>query len=78
MKNRWVAAILNFFTLGLGTVYVGKRMGFGLLMFVAAGLMAYVEFSLKAQAPALYMYQFVGFLIAAVATAWDGYKEARG
>lgn len=76
MKNPWIAAVLNFFTLGLGTLYVGKRMGYGLLLLVGGALMIYVELSLKQAAPELYWYSFSGFFALALATAWDGYNEA--
>lgn len=76
-KHAWLAGLLNFFTLGLGYIYNGKRVLFGVLVLIGAGLAAYVEFSLKAAAPALYPYSFASFLILAVATAIDGYKEAK-
>ena len=77
MKKPWIAAILNFFTLGLGTMYVGKRTLFGTLMLVGAVLAAFVEFSLKVSDPNLYRYSFISFLVLALATAWDGYREAQ-
>jgi hypothetical protein len=34
-KNPWIAAALNFFFYGLGYVYLGKRVIFGVVLFVA-------------------------------------------
>lgn len=77
MKNPWIAAALNFFTLGIGTLYNGKRMLYGALMTVGAVLAAYVEFSLKDAASELYWYSFASFFVLAVAMAWDAYQEAQ-
>jgi len=77
MQNPWIAAVLNFFTLGVGTLYNGKRMVYGTLMTIGAILAAYVEFSLNDAAPELYPYAFASFFVLAVAMAWDGYREAQ-
>ena len=43
MKKPWLAALLNFFFWGLGTMYVGRRVGVGVLMFAASIWATYVE-----------------------------------
>jgi hypothetical protein len=77
MKNPWIAAILNFFTMGLGYIYNGKRVWLGVLWTVAAVLLTKVEFAVKVDAPSLYNMMFTAVLIANLAFAIDGYNEAK-
>jgi len=76
-KNAYLAAILNFFTLGLGTVYNGRRIATGIFLTMGAVLATYVELQLKEAAPGLYNYQFAGFFLLAVGAAIDGWREAK-
>ena len=76
-KNEYIAAILNFFLLGLGTVYNGKRVIFGILMTVAAVIATYVEFQIQALDTTLYWLQFASFFLLVTACAIDGYNEAK-
>jgi hypothetical protein len=70
-KNPWVAAILNLLIFGLGYVYVGKRIGFGIgLIFVDVILGS--MFLFFETHPAVWIYIFIlGLLF-----AYDGYKTA--
>ena len=76
-KNPWIAAVLNFLFLGLGTLYVGKRKLTGGGLTLAAIGLTYVELNLQAVAPALYPIFFGSVMVAAVIQAIDGYNEAK-
>lgn len=82
MKNRWVAAILNFITIGLGTVYVGKRPLVGLLMTLGAGVfLRYEELRIAPlQTGTLtirWIFAITGLTLLGIGTAIDGYREAQ-
>ena len=47
MKNPIVAAVLNFFFMGPGTLYVGKRKALGAVLTLGALALTYVEFGVK-------------------------------
>ncbi len=81
MKNAWVAAILNFVTLGLGTVYVGERVLVGLLLTVGGAFLRYEELRI---APAWtgtlsihWVFAFIGMGVVGVALGLDGYRDAK-
>jgi len=76
-KNPWVAALLNFFFMGPGTLYVGKRRLFGAALTLTAIALTYVELSVKEQAPALYPVMFAAVFLANTFFALDGYREAK-
>jgi len=46
-KNPWIAAVLNFFFMGLGTLYIGRRKLTGLGLTLGAIALTYVELQLK-------------------------------
>ena len=77
MKNPWIAAVLNFFFIGLGTLYVGKRKLFGLVLTLGALSLTYVEFQVKTYNMSLYNVMFATVLIMNVFFAMDGYQEAK-
>lgn len=77
MKNPWIAAILNFFLMGAGTLYNGKRRAVGIALTVGAVLLTYVEFNLQSAAPALYPIMFGAVFIINALMAYDGYTEAK-
>lgn len=77
-KNKWIAAILNFFLLGLGTIYNGKRIIYGIGMTIAAILATYVEINLQTTAPNLFPISFISFFIIGTMCAVDGFIEAKG
>ena len=76
-KNPWIAAVLNFFFMGPGTLYLGKRRAFGAALTATAVALTYVELSLKEQAPALYPVMFAAVFVANTFFALDGYREAK-
>ena len=76
-KNPWIAAVLNFFFMGLGTLYIGNRKLTGLGLTLAAFALTYVEMQLKVAAPALYPIMFGAVFVANTVLAIDGYNEAK-
>ncbi len=80
MKNPWVAAILNFITIGLGTAFLGKRVWVGIALTVGGAFLRYEELRI---APAVtgtlsfhWVMAFIGMGLVGIATAVDGYREA--
>ena len=77
-KKAWLAGLLNFLLLGLGTLYNGKRKFQGIMMTIGAVMLTYLEqVRIKAEAPDLFILFSVSVLIIAVACAYDGYQEAK-
>ncbi|HET9908564.1 MAG TPA: hypothetical protein VFQ23_18080 [Anaerolineales bacterium] len=76
-KNPWIAAVLNFFFMGLGTLYIGRRKLTGLGLTLGAIALTYVELQLRAAAPALYPIMFAAVFVANTVLAIDGYNEAQ-
>ena len=52
-KNPWIAPVLNFFFMGLGTLYIGRRKLLGAGLTIVALILTYVEMQVKGAAPAL-------------------------
>lgn len=77
MKKPWLAAILNFFFMGAGYIYNGKRSMTGILWTLAAGGLTYVEFGIQEPLPELYFIMFASVFVANTAFAIDGYQEAK-
>lgn len=77
MKKPWLAALLNFFLMGPGTLYVGRRKALGLALTVGAIALSWVEMQVKTAAPALYPVFFATVFFMNVFFALDGYREAR-
>ena len=42
MKNPWIAAVLNFFFMGLGTLYIGRRKALGIALTLGSTEVAYL------------------------------------
>ena len=76
-KNPWIAAVLNFFFMGLGTLYIGNRKLTGVGLTLAALTLTYVELQLRSAAPALFPIMFGAVFVANTVLAIDGYKEAK-
>jgi hypothetical protein len=51
VKKPWLAAVLNFFFMGPGTLYVGKRKLLGAALTVGALVLTWVELSIQTEAP---------------------------
>ena len=76
MKSTFLAALMNFFFMGLGTLYIGKRKLFGLALTIGAIALTYVELSLKPVNMQLYMVMFSAVLFVNIFFAIDGWREA--
>jgi len=82
MKNPWVAALLNFVTIGLGYVYAGERVLAGLLLTIGGGvLLRYEEVRI---APLVtghltehWIVSITGISLVGVATAIDVYRDLK-
>ena len=77
MKNPWIAAIGNFFFMGLGTLYIGKRKALGLGLTIGALVLTWLEFQVKVAAPSLYPIMFGTVFFMNSFFAYDGYTEAK-
>ena len=77
MKNPWFAAILNFFLMGLGTFYVGRRKALGAALTVGAIVLSWLEFQVQDVAPNLYSIFFGTVFFMNIFFALDGYAEAK-
>src|ERR1700690_1296134 len=77
MKNPWIAAVLNFFFMGLGTLYIGRRKALGIALTIGALALTYVEMNLQAGSPALYPIMFGAVFLMNAFFAYDGYTEAK-
>ncbi len=77
MKKPWLAAVLNFFFMGPGTLYNGKRKALGIALTIGALVLTYVEMQLQTVAPALFPIMFGAVFLMNVFFAYDGYTEAQ-
>jgi hypothetical protein len=85
MKRPWLAAVLNFFFMGPGYIYNGKRALLGVGWTIAAVLLTAVEqgpvfaegVSLQAASPTAFGMMFVAVFLANTCFAIDGYREAK-
>ncbi len=77
MKSPWIAAILNFFFMGPGTIYNGRRVVLGVGLTIGALVLTYVELQLQTAAPALFPLMFGAVFVINTVLAYDGYREAQ-
>jgi hypothetical protein len=85
MKKPWLAALLNFFFMGPGYIYNGRRALLGVVWTVAAVLLTGVEqapvfaggTNLQAASPTAFALMFVAVFLANACFAVDGYREAQ-
>lgn len=75
MKYGWLSAVLNFFLMGAGYVYNGRRMALGIALTIGAIGLTYVEQNL--QDPLLYKVMFGSVFLNNAFLAYDGYNEAQ-
>lgn len=74
MKKPWLSAVLNFFLMGLGYVYNGRRVPLGAALTVGALLLTYVEQNLTGN---LWLAMFCAVFLNNTFLAIDGYSEAK-
>lgn len=77
MKKPILAFILNFFLLGLGYVYNGKRKTVGTVLILGSLVAIYVELQLKSSASTLYAYHVMALFLFGSALGGDAYREAK-
>jgi hypothetical protein len=77
MKNPWIAAVLNFFLMGAGTFYLGRRRALGAALTLGALSLTYIELSLQTAAPSLFPIMSATVFVMNTFFALDGYQEAR-
>ena len=76
-KKPWLAALLNFFFMGLGYIYNMKRVGLGIGFTIGAIVLTYVELQLRDTNPILHKIMFVAVFLINTCFAIDGYNEAK-
>ncbi len=77
MKKPIISALLNFFFMGPGYIYNGRKIFLGILFTLGAFGLTYVELAIKDPMPTLYWIMFASVLIVNTSFAIDGYKEAK-
>lgn len=85
MKKPWLAALLNFFFMGPGYIYNGKRMALGIGWTIAAILLTVVEqapiyageIKLQAVSPLAFGLMAGAVFLANTCFAIDGWREAK-
>ena len=75
-KHAILSAVLNFFLMGAGYLYNGKRALLGLGLTIAAIALTYVEFGIKPFDVQLYWIMFGAVFVANTVLALDAYQEA--
>ncbi len=81
MKKPWLAAILNIILTGLGYIYNGKRMSFGILMVIST-LLIYGSSSEGEKLFQVFSIETIiiavaSWIIMVIAFAYDAYKDAQ-
>ena len=76
-KKVWLAALLNFFFMGAGTLYLGHRKALGLALTLGAIGLTYVELQLQTLEPRLWAAMFGAIFLTNTFLAVDGAQEAR-
>lgn len=78
-KKPWLAAVLNILLSGLGYVYVGKRILFGVLLIIGEVFSYIFYFTDRALATRMLSNPYLIFSGVAllVAIAYDGYQNAK-
>lgn len=77
MKKAWLSAVLNFFLMGAGTFYNGRRRVVGAGLTIGAIALSVIEFQLQVVAPNLYPIMFGTVFFMNIFFAYDGYTEAK-
>ena len=76
-KNVFVGGILNFFLLGAGYIYQGKKPIKGILMTLGAIIATYVEFQLMDLDMTLWGLMFGAVFLLALGTTYDIVTDIR-
>lgn len=80
-KNPILAAVLNFLLFGAGTMYVGRRMGVGLVMTLGGTVAQVAEILISPPvynlAPTIWPFLLGGLVVLKLGLAMDAYREAQ-
>lgn len=76
-KNPVIAALLNFFFMGPGYIYLGKKIWLGIGFTIGAIALTYVELSIQAIDSRLYGIMFAAVFLVNTCFAIDAFREAR-
>ena len=76
-KNVIVAGILNFFLLGAGYIYTGKRVVTGIFLTLGAILLTYLEQVMLDSGSDEFMVTFAAVFLLAVGTTYDVVNEIK-
>lgn len=76
-KNAILAAVLNFFFMGPGYIYLGKKIWLGVIFTLGAIGLTFVELQIKEINALLYGVMFASVFIINTAFAIDAYQMAR-
>ena len=81
VKNPILAAVLNFFLFGGGTIYVGRRVAFGLVLTIGGTAAQVAEIIISPPvrnlAPGIWPLLIGGLVTMKLALAADAYREAK-
>ena len=76
-KNPIIAALLNFFFMGPGYIYLGKKVWLGLGFTIGAIALTYVELSIQSINTQLYGIMFAAVFLVNTCFAIDAFREAK-
>ncbi len=76
-KNAWLAAILNFFFMGPGYIYLGQKIGLGIAFTLGAIGLTFVELQIQQVDTMLYAIMFASVFVVNTAFAIDAYRMAK-
>ncbi|MBU1017057.1 hypothetical protein KJ678_02735 [Patescibacteria group bacterium] len=77
-KKPWLAAILNLILSGVGYIYNGKRVVFGVLILISSVISYIVEGSdLDILSSEVKVIAVTAYLVMAIAFSYDAYREAK-
>lgn len=76
-KNPIIAAVLNFFFMGAGYIYLGQKVWLGVAFTLGAIGLTYVELQLQDINTRLYAIMFASVFVVNTAFAIDAYRMAK-
>jgi hypothetical protein len=80
-KSPGLAAVLNFFLFGAGTIYVGRRVGVGIALTIGGSCAQVAEILISPPiynlAPTIWPFLLGGLVVLKLGLAADAYAEAR-
>ncbi|OGI71102.1 hypothetical protein A3B84_03015 [Candidatus Nomurabacteria bacterium RIFCSPHIGHO2_02_FULL_35_13] len=77
MKKPWLACVLNIVLPGVGYIYVGNRVVFGILLFISNLIVWTSSVSLSEFSNSAIGIMVISGIVMIIAFAYDGYKDAQ-